>query len=664
MYASVYLWLVASWGVSLGDPATSIVGPITFLDEAAEGDFALAGDVKLNPEDRLQLVVNYQEDGSCCLLDIDHLQACFFRISTNGATPIGSVRPMKLRKDDSVQRFALLRKNCRLVFLYGGQVVCRGWDSVLANGKAGYVAPEGVVFEPYLQPMEAIQITDNFMREQDAQHMWTPVSGTWEVQSLRDDDLAESMEADKSANAFSFQAVANDGPAIALAEKEMWFRMNYRVEVSCRSLGDGAIGLILAAWDEANYVLFRWASAWNTGEGGDRVQLIEVVGGEPTVLAEKPGGFIPDQWYKLSAAMCDGLVTCFIDDVPVLEAYTDRLACGSAGLYAEGDERAFFDDVVIEDYESFREQFADLTRWTPVSGQWSLTDKGEVRCANGGLLISGRPEWKNYLMRATVTPGRGKVGLEVARQADGQAARLRVAGTKAQLLFVGPQGETLIAERDLQVTAGKPLSLAASVEDGFIRTYVGDELAVEGVLPECEGGGIGLYAEGGKDIRFGNVQVNFLKPKRRAEVAREFQKVSEHPEMAEWASSRAAWVQPAEMKPGAVWWTKGDYFGDAVVIFKVRFIGLRDGSVKVTLGGDPEQPDEGVHLILTATKGSKLLKARLLNGATDLGQDEIEVQGSSCNIRFARQGAHIVVSVDDRLLMHEVVPRSSARAQG
>ena len=657
------LALAVAGAVAGAQAAPSLVGPLTFLEDPVEGDVALGGDLSLSPGDKVQLVLNYQDESSYYLLDIAAPAACFYRVAAGAAKLLGAAGEMQPAPAGTATPFAILRKDHRLIFVYGGQVACRGWDGAFTNGKAGYAAPEGKVVDPFLQPMAKIQATDNFMREQDAQHMWTPLTGTWEIESLRDDDQAEAMEADKSANAFNYQAVAKDVPALSVAEKDLWFWTNYHVEASARSVGYGAMGLVLLAQDEANYLAFRWASAWDTGERGNRAELVEVVGGQPTVLAEKPGGFIPDQWYKLSAAVCDGHVECAIDDTPLFEAYSGRFGAGNAGLYAEGQERAYFDDVTIEDFESFREDFAGLDRWEPASGEWSLTNAGEAKCAGSGLLTSGRAEWANYRVEATVTPGKAKVGLELARQADGRAALLRLESGKAQLLLVGPDGETLVAERDLKVNGGKPVRLAASVEQGFVKTYVDGQPAVEGLIDECPSGAIGLYADGGKEARFDDVRVAFLKPKKPAQVVREFSKVSEHAEMAEWASSRAPWVQPAEMVPGATWWTKGDYFGDATVSFKVRFVGLRDGSVKVTLNGDPGQADQGVRLVLTATKGQKVLKAQVLDGQTEIGQGEVELQSSSCSVRFARQGAHILVSVDDKPLIEKQLAATTG-AQG
>ena len=650
-------WLCAALALTAGmvtaQATPSLAGAITFLQDPLEGNVAVGGDLSVKAGDRVQLVINYQDDSSYYLLDIAVPKACFYKVAGGTTKAIGVPGELNVPNPAAAQKFSILRKDYRLIFVLEGQVVCRGWDGALANGKAGYVAAEGQVVNPFVQPMARIESSDNFMRDQDAQHMWTEFSGTWEIESLRDDDQAEAMEADKSANAFSYQAVGRDGPAISVAEKDLWFWTNYRMEASARSVGDGAMGLVLLAQDGANYLAFRWASAWDDGARGNRAELLEVVAGQPKVLAEKAGGFVPDQWYKLSAAVCDGQIECAIDDIPVLEGFCDHFGQGNAGLYAEGEARTYFDDVSIEDYETFREDFANLVRWDPASGEWSVTNAGEAQCVKGGLLTTGRLGWSGYRVEATATPNRAQVGLEVARQADGRAVLYRIdpAAGKAQLLAVGPEGEKLLAEREVKVNGGKGLRLAATVEQGFVKAYLNGEPTVEGFAADCPAGGIGLYAQGEKETHFDDVCVAFLGPKHAAQVTREFTKVSEHPEMAEWASSRAPWVQPAEMKPGATWWTKGDYYGDATVAFKVRFIGLRDGTVKVTLNGEPERPDQGVHLVLTAVKGSRLLKAQVLDGTAEVAQGQVELASSSCSVRFAREGAHVMVFVDDKPLI-------------
>ncbi|MGQ9731918.1 MAG: hypothetical protein ACUVX8_11690 [Candidatus Zipacnadales bacterium] len=652
--------VLATFGTAIeAQTMPTLTGEISFLEDPLEGASAIRGELSLTAGDHVQIILNYQNEADYYLLDLMAPTACFYKVVGGIGKAIGLPGRLPIEAPDGPQMFAVFRWDTRLLFVYAGRVICRGWDDEFLGGKGGIIAQAGKVTDPFVQPLETINTRDNFMREADAEHMWTPLSGVWEVESLRDDDQADEMEADKSANAFSYQAVSTEGPAISVAEQDKWFWTNYRIEASMRSLGTGAMGLVLLAQDRSNYLAVRWASAWANGEHGDRLQLLEVVDDQPKVLAEVPGGFIPEQWYKVSAAYCDGCLTCAIDDIPILEGYSDRFGAGNPGLYAEGSDRTYFDDVTIEDYEIFRENFTDMVRWTPVEGEWSVTATGEVRCAKRGLLTSGRTAWTNYRVEAKATPNRGQIGLQVGRQPDSRSVlyRLNFSGAlrspKAQLLLVNPDGEKLIAEREVPLKIGKTLQLAASVDQGFVRAYLDGESIIEGFIPECPGGGIGLYADGEKETRFDDVVVTFTKPRPAAQVTREFTKVSEHAEMAEWASSRAPWVLPPELQPGSIWWTKGDYFGDTAVEFKLRFIGLRDGEVRVTLNGDPDRPNDGIHLILVATKGDSTLRARLLKGTTLIAQAQIVLNDSSCRVRFARQGSHAIVAIDDQPIISE-----------
>ena len=637
-------------GAADSQPAVPAAGDITLLADPIDGECLLAGDLTLHPGDRTQFVINHQDDGSCYLLDLQPSAAGFYLVSSGKTTAIGA--PGELKRAGAAAKFALIRRSYRLAFVYDGAVVCRGWDGLLNNGKAGYVAGGAGVGDARLQPIGPIEAADDFVRQDDTRHMWTELSGTWDIKALRDDEQADAMEADKSANAFVYHVVSN-GPAVSLAEKDTWFWDNYHIGCSARSLGRGATGLILLGQDDKNYVLFRWASAWANDAQGNRAQLIEMVNGQPRVLAEKPGGFIPDRWYHLDAGVCDGDIVCSIDGLPLLRGHSDRFGLGNPGVYSEGREGGYFDDVVIEDYESFKESFANLARWRAAEGDWSAGAQG-TKCASSGVLASGRAQWRSYLCACDVTADRGAVGLEVARQTDGRAILFRAGlpgspyAGKVQFVRLKPQGEEVLAETTAGLAPGKPHRLAASVDAGYLRGTL-DGAAVLDVLDmDSQAGAIALYANQSPGAQFANLEVSFLKPKQAAHVTREFTKTSEHPEMGEWASTHAPWIPPPSLEPGATWWTKGDYFGDATVTFTLRFIGLRDGSVRVTLNGVPGDSKAGIHLLLSATKDSRTLKAQVLSGTRAIGESQLELADSSCRVEFSRKGKSVVLLINDK----------------
>lgn len=660
--------LVLSLGApGAGQTVPALLGDMTFVQDPIEGDGAFTGDLALKQGDRVQFVVDYQDDGSYYLLDVTAPDAAFYKVTPDAGRLIGTPGKLPLKSPGEPQTFTISRQNCRLAFIYEGIVVCRGWDGGLVKGKAGYVAAGAQVSDPWVQPLGKILATDDFARETDAQHMWTALTGEWEIQKLRDDDMAEAMEADKSANAFLYRATSKDPAAISLAERDAWFWANYGVSASARVRGRGSLGLILLAQDEQNYLAFRWGSCWNADDN-DRAQLVEVVDGQTQVLAERPGGCVPDQWYKLDARICDGYIVCAIDDLPVLEGHTDQFGQGNAGLYAQGQEGADFDDVVIEDYEVFREEFADLTRWVAASGDWAVTDDGQARCVGSGLLTSGRESWDEYRVDCRATANRGAVGLQVAGTGDGRGIVFRVglAGSpyadKAQIVAVGPDGERVLEESEVKLPKGKALQLGASTEGGYVRGYVEGLPVVDGLDLGCPTGGIGLYADAPEPARFDDVVVAFLEPKQPAHVTREFTKTSEHAEMAEWASRSAPWVQPAEVTPGAVWWTKGDYFGDATVTFKVRFVGMRDGSMEVTLRGEPEDERAGIRLILQAKKGERTLEAQVLEGDEEIARGRATLDSTTGRVKFAQKGQFLIVSIDDEPVIAQKLPSASKAA--
>jgi hypothetical protein len=644
-------------GMAASQPTVPTPASITFLDDPIDGDCLLGGTVTLAPASPVVLVMNYQDDGRCYLLEVAGDSARFYRVADGRVAPAGNPGALKIAGEP--RPFAVTRRSCRLAFIYDGVVVCRGWDEALSNGKAGYVAPAGVVGDPYLQPVGPIESTDDFVRQEDTRHMWSELSGQWDIQKLRDDEQADEMVADKSMNAFAYHVVSN-GPALSLAETDIGFWDNYHVAVSGRSLGKGAMGVAVLAQDEKNYLLFRWASAWARDAGGNRAQLLEVANGQPRVLVEKPGGFIPDRWYKLDIGVCDGDIVCSVDDLPLLRGQSDRFGLGHPGLYSEGTEGTFFDDVRVEDFETFREDFADQTRWQTAAGEWSTAGHA-ARCASSGQLTSGRFAWGSYVCSCTVTAGRGAIGVEVARQPDGRGVVFRVGlpgsdfAGKAQLVRVGPEGEQLLSEVTTRLVAGRPHRLGASVSDGVLRGYIDDAPVLDAVDPPTVGGAIGLYAKGTDGAQFSALAVSFPKPPQPAHVGKEFTDPGEHPEMAEWASTRHAWVQPATLEPGAVWWSKGDYFGDTSVTFALRFIGLRDGTLRVTLGGKPDDPKAGLHLLLTASKGSRTLKAQVTSGEAAVGEGQVDLTESSCRVQFSHEGDAVIVRVDDQPLIAKEV---------
>ncbi|NOZ20537.1 MAG: PDZ domain-containing protein [Planctomycetes bacterium] len=115
---------------------------------------------------------------------------------------------------------------------------------------------------------------------------------------------------------------------------------------SVRSLGQGAFGLATCVRDPKNYLLFRWSADESEDRRG-ALDLVQVVDGQSKVLATRPGGFAPEQYYRLRLSVQGASVHAYVDGVPVLDATVPDLTWGRAGLYAANSLGVYFDDVEV-----------------------------------------------------------------------------------------------------------------------------------------------------------------------------------------------------------------------------------------------------------------------------------------------------------------------------
>jgi hypothetical protein len=211
---------------------------------------------------------------------------------------------------------------------------------------------------------------------------------------------------------------------------------------------------------------------------------------------------------------------------------------------------------------------------------------------------------------------------------------------------MGDQGEQVLAEQPAPAGATKT-RLRATVNEELVTGRVGDAPQLLAVAPGVFGGGIGLYGEA-KGV-FDNLNLQPIPPRRGSHVMKEFAETDEHPEMAEWASTRAPWVQPA--KGQQVWWSKGDYFGNTSLRFTVPKVGSKTGSVTAILAGEPELGDQaGLLLTLSTTTGAKKVALVVSDGGKQIGSAEVEVE-EDARVDFSRESRMLVVRVNDEVAL-------------
>ncbi len=647
---------VIRWAIGLALLGWAVAGQaatIQFLEDPGEGDFNLAGTLQVtDAKCEARIVFNWQEQSQeHYLLVVRPTEAKLVFVSGGKVTPLGNPAAIKLEPGQSIP-FTLQRRDWRLALVWDGQVLLRGYDSRLVDGQIGTSA-EGAEWEDLLvQPVGDIVVFDDFVREEGAQSVWEPQCGEWEMRTLRDDEQAAREEPEKSANAFSYDG-KGDPKAITVAGQ--WFWDRYALEAAVKPLGDTVAGLVFYYQDELNYLALRCTGRNSAREDANRLQLIAVRNGETTVLAEKPGGLLAGQWYKLRVEVCDDRVVGLVDGEVRLAATTPLFGQGQVGLYAEGTDGVFYDDVACDLWEALAEDFG-----TPVPGKWT-TGEGWVQ-KNGTLfttaaqpsqaLLKGR--WRAYACSTDAESQGGGTGLVFAYQGLQDYCLLRWAPAgaacgfagKAQLVRVSEQGETVLAEQPAPAGVTK-VRLRATVNEDLVTGSVGDKAQLLAVAPGVIGGGIGLYGQA-KGV-FDNLNLQLIPPRRGSHVTKEFTESDEHPEMSEWASTRALWVQPD--KGEKVWWTKGDYFGNTSLTFTVPKVGTKTGIVTAILAGEPEQGEQaGLLLKLSTTTGARKVGLVVSDGEQELASAEVEVEADA-KVDFSRESRLLVVKVNDEVAL-------------
>lgn len=649
---------VAAVAVAITAFSVYAQGDLTMLDETVEGPYALAGTLHVTDPGALDLrvVIDYEDPETCYAITLTGDAAGIERIVDGTATAIGSGRAHGGFEANTDLELTVRRDGWRIELIVDREVLARACDSTLFGGQVGYTVFGGELPDPMVQPLGGVFMTDDFMRTGESGTTWEPVTGTWKTQALRVDEQRERMEAEKSANAFSYLGSADDGPAIACAG--YWFWSNYAVSAAVRAAEAEPLGLVAYFQDAENYLALRWTSAVSEAPDADRLQLVSVVDGERAVLAEAPGGHLPGQWYRVELRTCEGLIEALVDDEPRLVAEADLFGQGQPGLMCEGEAGTFFDSVRVEPWEVLADDFSDTLpgRWVERSGAWTFGDGVARAEGERALAVTGRSGWERYAWQADLRSEGSAVGLAACVSED-TAWVLRIGAVGCELDFEGQAQIARVDADGVEVLAGAPAHVPAGtwhharlvVDDGLLTGWLDGKRILDAFDADAIAGRVGLYAAGGAGA-FDDVYLSMLPPMRIARVAKEFAEGEQHWEMAEWASTRAPWLEPAE--EGGTWWTKGDYFGDKTIELQIPGVTKAGGELRLTLDAG-EDGSGGYTLVVASEEGSSALSLTLLDGEETVADSSVEVQSDPCPLRFERKGTWIVVTVDGAVVLNE-----------
>ena len=266
--------------------------------------------------------------------------------------------------------------------------------------------------------------------------------------------------------------------ALITAGEDHW--TDYRFCSAVHTRGVGACGLVFAYLGPKDYHAFRWLGAdLRRGEPG-RTQLVRVRAGEATVLAERQGGFRPDDFYALSVVIdgdAPGQVKArgFVDGTLVVEASDDAIVPGQIGFWAQAPGVVSFDDVVVGETElrkdgsqgtaNIYQRYDQVMRaWADPAYSWQGDGREE-------------PAWH-------LSDFPGEVGL-MAPFRRGQAFTLAVAATRGDpasgyRVEFAPEGSSLQLKRGNAVLAQKPIQgqpperIILSRSEGTVRVLLDD----------------------------------------------------------------------------------------------------------------------------------------------------------------------------------------------
>ena len=597
------------------DPASWAVIHKTLPDEfnillpirqATDGALALSD---------LCVAVNLQDNDNFCLLRFGpELQ--IVKVENGLMLPLTSAPlPGNLPAEFDV---VIKRRARSLAAAVNGRVVASTGDACFTRGQAvaaslNHVNPA----EIKVQRVGEIYFADDFMKGAEQQSAWEVVAGSWQVNTLQNSSL--------SSNAFFYTGRA-DGD-FALSTAGYWFWDNYAYEASCKSEGVQDIGLCFHFRNASNYFRFSWSS--DSGETKGRKQLVKVVDGNPQILAEQPGGYTINQWYKMEVRINRQSVRAFIDDNLIFSEADDSLAYGRVGLYSENKMAARFDDVFVRDDKSIFDSFASgsAPTWEQLGGSWSVVPLNadqpngphalRADVASPAKAIIGDDSRRNYTFAATVSRWKaGSVGL-VARYLDESNHYLwvlrndnthqfirTVRGVK-NLLAEGKLPDDLAGAR--AAVPERPHTLFMSVDEHMITAGIDGRKLVEKWDESIDTGRAGLFASETGPVFFENASLTM---KEQPEPILTTNVVFQHEKtMENWASDLSDWLSRREGIDGKTYLVsmhRADFPGDVEMSAKLPKAFPADGAIRLSVAADEQDSNSGYSLMVTNGDGYAL----------------------------------------------------------
>lgn len=601
-----------------------------------------------------------QRNYLCFELSADEVRC--IRVENNVMKELRRINTDTLGPDWTVPNTIRLRRRTPYADLIcDGSRVMRILDDGFPGGQVGTGANHSKITLPSVQPVVNLVFTDDFMRGAEDAGAWVASSGcTWEVRSM--DNPA------RSSNAFVYQGAGKQG-GISVVGRPYWDA--YRAEVSALGTESGEFGLVLAASEvpeqgelPPRFAFIRWTStdkgktSNDESESGGRIEICLVENKETTILAERPGGYRPGQWYRLRADLRDCELSVLVDGRELLSAKHPKLSGGCAGLFMKSAKPVEFDDFRVLSLEEESGAAGSDIRWQFLSGQWDRT--GDTLQATAGtataLAVTGRPTWNNVRAETTLEAIPSPVGIVAAFrdpghyvtcliQPDGSAALQRMTDGKPTTLDTTEAGT---------FAPGKTVTL--SVDRGHVRCG-----PLNAFLPDLETGQVGLavrsHARGSttsEAVRISRFSATAIDPPLPVVSINEV--FDEEQLMKVWSGVAGDWQAFAKSnKPGGyeqAYWHRARFHGETELeaMLPEERADKTELALSICKPVDSEEKNNGYVLFLNETPDAATLK--LVRQGEEVAATELDQGALVRRVRLRACGPFVVASINDRPVLH------------
>lgn len=539
---------------------------VQFTDEPVLGEVDVRAQVAIPEqwqwEQRARIVFAYRDEAAFLHLDISRRALTLGKVQDGRPSVLASRDTPEALLVPGVHHITIKRRSWSVRVLVDDRALLWASDDFSPGDRIGHLSLGLPVEDLYAQPIGEMMFHDDFSRPPDEPGPWQPLVGEWKI-SLPE-TRNNKPEAAKSANPFSF--VGRGEQALAVVEGSPHWD-NYRAQVAARA-SDGAVGLAFYCRDKENHYLLRaTTNAATEGAVGGTIgvlELVKVVAGEETVLSVEPLAFRPGRWYRLWVRVCEGLLSGGVDGAELCRARDDTFSQGNIGLYARGCREAHFDDVSLEPYRWFEDDYEDDAAARPLdvlTGTWR-THRGWLRGSVGAgsrqaIALLGCSQWRDYTFRAHILPANARaVGLYFGCMGPQDYLLFRWGRSlqdpdeqRQELWRVASGAAELVAGRAAPLT-GDPHEVEVTTDRGYVSVAVDGRTVLEGAdvgrgVPTARRGRVGYHVEGaGSNAEFDNFRLRFCEPPREpASITEQFAKEDT---MADWARPAASWDKAAD----------------------------------------------------------------------------------------------------------------------